>query len=35
MAWPYKIMMFQIAVTMGGALFFYILWRLAHRGRKW
>ncbi len=35
MAWPWKILIFQFFVTMGLALFFYIIWRLTHRGEKW
>jgi hypothetical protein len=35
MAWPWRILLFQFCVTMGLTLFFYIIWRLAHRGQKW
>jgi hypothetical protein len=35
MAWPWKILMFQIGVSMGLAIVFYIIWRINHRGRKW
>jgi len=35
MAWPWKILAFQFFVSMGLALFFYIIWRLSHRGQKW
>lgn len=35
MAWPYEILLIQLLVTLGGALVFYIIWRLAHPGRKW
>jgi hypothetical protein len=35
MEWPWKIMLFQMGVTMGFALVLYIIWRLAHRGQKW
>ena len=35
MSWPYKILFGQFVITMGGALVFYIIWRLAHRGKKW
>jgi hypothetical protein len=35
MAWPWKILAFQICVTMGLAIVIYIFWRLAHRGQKW
>ena len=35
MAWPWKILLFQFCVTMGFALVFYIIWRLAHPGKKW
>jgi hypothetical protein len=35
MAWPWKILVFQICITMGLALAIYIIWRLAHRGQKW
>ena len=35
MVWPYKILLFQFCVTLGLASFFYIIWRLTHRGQKW
>ncbi len=35
MAWPWKILIFQICVTMGLALILYIIWRLTHPGQKW
>jgi hypothetical protein len=35
MSWPYKILAMQLGITMGSALVFYIIWRLAHRGKKW
>ena len=35
MPWAYKILLIQFGATMGGALVFYIIWRLAHRGKKW
>lgn len=35
MAWPWKILLFHLGVTMGSALVFYIIWRLTHRGKTW
>lgn len=35
MAWPWKILLIQVGVTIGGALIFYLIWRLAHPGKKW
>ena len=35
MPWAYKILLMQFGITMGCALVFYIIWRIAHRGQKW
>ncbi len=35
MAWPWKILLIQFVITMGMAVVFYIIWRLAHPGKKW
>jgi hypothetical protein len=35
MNWVYEILLLQFVITMGAALVFYIIWRLAHRGKKW
>jgi hypothetical protein len=35
MAWPIKILLFQVGVVFGGATILYIIWRLTHRGQKW
>jgi hypothetical protein len=35
MEWLWKILAFQICITLGFALVLYIIWRLAHRGQKW
>jgi len=35
MSWALEVLLIHLGLTIGGALFLYIIWRLAHRGQKW